>query len=528
MNYTGLVAPLATASNACPASLLNSDTLWLIFDMNSDMFSYRNALETTRISSQVCREWRSVILDAPALWGKLIDLDNLLQKRDEWKDEVLHRSGGAPLSILGSDFYRNPMPWRDRFPAETFVISILNQHWRRIENLVISSDRRRIDLALLESIQKPAPRLRKFHVQFKNPQNTSHIGELFANQAPLLESVAIPFKFQLPAPWLSNIRTILIGGYYFYLSEIIDILKTTPLVENITVSIRQALNTTGDTVHARPLTLPHLAAVSIAGDFTSGIGILGSLVNIHRATSLEVSLVDITRTKNEDWTTLYQTLFKVLQDHFGVHSPTRTSLILNPKYFSLKAYGHAGSIFQIDLQSSIWDQRDITSFMACKFQMPTFHTTVELDLEFDPDSIKDYNPIFRSFFSSFSSIRVLTLRHERAIRQVHPQHMDPSEILFPTLETLKFRWYKGGIFATEPISQFLVARREAGYPISNLDLTGYSKDIAQALMSMDELEEMKGLKILWCRSGEDGVLEHTCGSGSLWTPILDLQAVQIM
>ncbi|KDR65942.1 hypothetical protein GALMADRAFT_1362443 [Galerina marginata CBS 339.88] len=371
--------------------------------------------------------------------------------------------------------------------------------------LEISHDGSRIEVALLKAIQKPAPRLRKFHAQFKNTPQTSHVGALFANQAPVLESIEIPFKFQLPAPWLSNIRTILIGGYYFYLSEIFDILKTTPLVETFSVSIRQSQNTARNAVNTHPLTLPYLTAVNIAGNFTSGIGMLGFVVDIHRATSLEVNLVDPTRTTDEDWTSLYQTFSRVLQGHFEVHPPTRTSLILNPRYFSLKAHGNAGSILQINLQSSLWDERSITSFLASKFQMPIFQTANELDLTFDPDSIKNYNPVFRSFFSSFSNIRVLTLHHERAIRQVHPriQYMDPSEIPFPALETLKYDWYRGGVFATEPIRQFLVARREAGYPISTLDLTCYSKDIAQALMSMDELEEMKGLKILWCRSGEE-------------------------
>ncbi|KDR79608.1 hypothetical protein GALMADRAFT_243699 [Galerina marginata CBS 339.88] len=523
MNYTDLITP-PVATEACPASLLNGDILWLIFDINADMFSYRKALETTRISSHVCREWRSVILDAPTLWGKLIDLDNLSQKRNEWRDEVLRRSGDSPLSMLRSALVLNPLPWREHFLA-TFALSILNQHWSRIERLEICSDTDSIDTAVLEAIQKPAPRLRKFHIQFKNAPRTVHSGEFFANQAPLLESIKIPFKFQLPAPWLSNIRTLSIGGEHFYLSEVLDILKTTPLVEAFGVSIRHILNTT---INTSSLLLPHLTAINFAGDFTSGIGMLGSLVDIHRATSLEVSLRDTTVTSDEHWTALYQILSRVLQDHFAVHSPTQISLNLHPRDFSLKARGNAGSILQISLEAGLWDRRSITSFVASKFEMSIFHTAVELDLKFDHNSIRDYNPIFQSFFSSFSFIRVLTLRHERAIRQVHPQYMDPSEILFPALETLKFSWYKGGIFATEPIRQFLVARREAGYPISTLDLTEYTKDIAEALMSMDELEEMKGLKILWCRSGEEGILEHICGTGNLSTPILDLQAVQIM
>ncbi|KDR83190.1 hypothetical protein GALMADRAFT_206817 [Galerina marginata CBS 339.88] len=66
-----------------PFSRLPNGLLWNIFQLNSDMEDdpldcdpQLRAVSVTRFNSQVCRTWRSLILCASSLWGRLIDLNS--------------------------------------------------------------------------------------------------------------------------------------------------------------------------------------------------------------------------------------------------------------------------------------------------------------------------------------------------------------------------------------------------------------------------------------------------------------------
>ena len=50
-----------------------------------------------RAASQVCRRWREVTLAASALWGRVLDTHTMPPL---WFEEVLHRSGSAPLIVV--------------------------------------------------------------------------------------------------------------------------------------------------------------------------------------------------------------------------------------------------------------------------------------------------------------------------------------------------------------------------------------------------------------------------------------------
>lgn len=78
-----------SVANNSPIHRLNHDLLLHIFEQNAHMFTDDNALITTRTASQVCQEWRSLLLATPFLWGRLLDFD------------VLARSTGG--GVLGRD-----------------------------------------------------------------------------------------------------------------------------------------------------------------------------------------------------------------------------------------------------------------------------------------------------------------------------------------------------------------------------------------------------------------------------------------
>ncbi|KDR80339.1 hypothetical protein GALMADRAFT_153974, partial [Galerina marginata CBS 339.88] len=50
-------------------------------------------LNTVRLTSQVCSHWREIILGSPIIWASTIELQILRQKSDNWRKEVMRRTG---------------------------------------------------------------------------------------------------------------------------------------------------------------------------------------------------------------------------------------------------------------------------------------------------------------------------------------------------------------------------------------------------------------------------------------------------
>ncbi len=106
-----------TMSTSTYIHILNDDVLLHIFTFNADMFcadysyyfqrmeewnpySCHTPLRTARKTSQVCQKWRNLMLDTPSLWAKLINMHELYYLAgNEWWDEVIRRTGEAPLWI---------------------------------------------------------------------------------------------------------------------------------------------------------------------------------------------------------------------------------------------------------------------------------------------------------------------------------------------------------------------------------------------------------------------------------------------
>ncbi|KAF8903503.1 hypothetical protein CPB84DRAFT_773692 [Gymnopilus junonius] len=128
-----------------PIYKLKHDILYHIFTLNADIFDRRDcrlphdsplrALTTTRYSSQVCREWRSIILGSSTLWARLLDLDLLQQEEGDWRDEILRRSGEThPLWIRNT---RKAMMDEMPLGLETFLLRLLDEYWDRVQKVDI-------------------------------------------------------------------------------------------------------------------------------------------------------------------------------------------------------------------------------------------------------------------------------------------------------------------------------------------------------------------------------------------------------
>ncbi len=147
---------------------LDADIFMNIIKINANMFaSEEDALNDTRIASQVCRSWRGVIVNTPSLWGRMIDISRLEHlPRTCWAKEVIRRSGDATPWIKGrSNWLR---PYRPSYEHHVLFTGLITQNWDRIQRLVLTG----LILDGIDTINgvlyRPAPQLEFFHVQFSD------------------------------------------------------------------------------------------------------------------------------------------------------------------------------------------------------------------------------------------------------------------------------------------------------------------------------------------------------------------------
>ncbi len=121
---------------------LHNDVLLHIFEFNGDMFTDCDALRTARMTTQVCRPWRYLMLETPSLWAKLVDMDEIyLLRNQKWQNELIQRGGDAPLwiraeNIQDDNIYNKDHPCYD--DVEWFFDRLVTDNWHRIERLVLS------------------------------------------------------------------------------------------------------------------------------------------------------------------------------------------------------------------------------------------------------------------------------------------------------------------------------------------------------------------------------------------------------
>ncbi len=151
-----------------PIFRLNADIFMQILEINGDMFTANeDALNTTRITSQVCRTWRDFMLNESSLWAHLIDFDHLeTLQSTEWGLELIRRSGSMPLWIRATnDLMLLQLPSEHR---RKFFLRVMRENWNRIHKLLLNG------LLLLQigmwggPFTAPAPVLKMFHVMFVN------------------------------------------------------------------------------------------------------------------------------------------------------------------------------------------------------------------------------------------------------------------------------------------------------------------------------------------------------------------------
>ena len=176
-----------------PISRLHHDILCEIFSFNPYVESIpaEKTLDYIHYTSQVCRDWRKILLDSPSIWGNCINLDQLDQKSDSWRNLVLARTGKSRLSITGG----KRMPIDPCRAVWNFFAIVLDEHWSRIRHLdlriVIMSSSGCAEL--WKALQRPTKSLQTLSLEGSARWKKPHDFQLFSGYAPSLAKLSVSF-----------------------------------------------------------------------------------------------------------------------------------------------------------------------------------------------------------------------------------------------------------------------------------------------------------------------------------------------
>ncbi|KAF8889208.1 hypothetical protein CPB84DRAFT_1826665 [Gymnopilus junonius] len=447
-----------------PIIRLNKDVLSAIFVLTADIFSYHGALNATRRTSQVCKEWRDILLDSPAIWGRLLDLGSLQWGKRRWRNEVLRRSGtSSSLWILATSI-------SEEDNAETkikeFLFSTLQNHWERVERLVASIDVERVHPSHWEEIYTPAPRLQVFDVElFYVDRKYEPATSLFNNVAPFLHTFHSKYiKFGPQALCFSGLRSLHIESTTLTVAELLKALSTMPMLTALRFDSFVAAEPDSDVSLPSSVSLPQFTRIRLWLDIVRCMRLLDRMI-LSRSCSLTIHDVR-----------------KMLSD-------PRTLSNFRP-YFTQGLSIQAKDMAYLSGSDALPETLSLSLLTACNVSSVKALPEIELDcLEFTSADLT-----VNTILSSFSAITTVS-SGERMLGNLLALQEKSSSILFPNLKEIRLDILNSSFFRSSDgdVTRFLHSRRDAGLPIQTLDLTSCTPDLSPHL---SRLEEMTGLKIL--------------------------------
>ncbi len=279
-----------------PILRLNHDILMRIIKMNANMFLDDDALKMTVITSAVCRRWRELMLSTPSLWGRLIDLNMLLDgTTDEWRYELMERTGTAVLWIAARGL---AIP-DDETGIMSFLADVLENEWDRVQKIsleCIDGGYMHPRLSRWSALYLPAPNLQTFDIDFSEGQGDISHGyyvardedvddtPLFSHNAPMLrEFYARALRFDFGAPWLEHLHLLNID-IEITVNEVLTVLEAAPRLRELVIRqleetelVGEAAPTPGPSLPAMRVSLQDLSHLVLFASFEAGTTLLAHL-----------------------------------------------------------------------------------------------------------------------------------------------------------------------------------------------------------------------------------------------------------
>ncbi|CAA7267204.1 unnamed protein product [Cyclocybe aegerita] len=568
------IPPLVEGSS--PIAILPQDILWLIFSFitktirderypaswNIEKFQYylrnTNPRHTDRVhrlnpmvvlkrTSQVCRKWREILLNAPSLWAQVIDITVLSWAPPWWWEEVTRRTGDALVSIRGKAFVE------PNDPLSSIILSFLAQNWHRMREVEVSVlCRDTIEFGTESQVlykadaligaQSSAPYLESISLDL------AHLYTSFPLEAPSLrEFHSAPYPpFNPQSLWIPQLRALSLNfnpaqdcpSPTFTLLELFNALKRMTALNSLNLQglgfgKRSFLPLDGLFPN---IVLPNLSKILIQDDLQTCICILK---HITPKDGCSLRLRAKGNHSQENIISLLQNIVGRYSRHhiFGEELEiTCWNSLLRISDGRLGTPSRFPLLF-IDIS---WDRDPDGPVMNADRAIP-FLTgiplnvnrvkTLHLQTAWDPTSTlvsQDRRLSLLSFFGRFNSVVEFKSSEPELVllSRLSEHHTEP---LLPKLQSIQLS-PGSSVSSVEFYDSFIKfrnARKDQGLAlISTLDLTpkGCLPGGQSHLPNIVCLDSLTGLKVLYVDCDDSflnvTVQEYICGSGSLPTPVL--------
>ncbi|KAH9474287.1 hypothetical protein JR316_0013450 [Psilocybe cubensis] len=487
---------------ASPVSKLTEDILWLIFMINTVSYSPSDEelsdpnclpLNIARLSSQVCHQWRHVLLKTSSVWARLLDWRSLNQETDDWRNEVLGRTGTSLLWIGGHDETDSDEP---KDSTLLFFHRLVVDHWERIERLMqFPTQYERID-GLRYVVQRPAPNLKMFAFPDSPRDYHEFEGSMFAGQAPRLRVFhAMGTRCHLEIAWMSNIRELALGRL-FNNKVVCRVLTQLPRLEILELDGHTII----DGYQPPVIHLPELRVLKLWACIS-----YVACIKPHPGCAL--LLWQEGQTDRDPFEVYTQAISTLIHNNISMHPAKRAYLECRTSIFTLSEahIDHSGHFSRKDETFDITICPDTTSSFAVierlllALESPYFSTTLQMTLACDVmmESTRVCQA-FNRFCSHFSGLEILSL---------HPTDINMllndgclEHLLFPKLHTLILLGLgsvENRICWIDPFTRYLSYRRDRGFPITTIDLRTELCFQGGIPKSLECLDSFAGMKILW-------------------------------
>ncbi len=472
------------------------------------MFEDNQALTNTRYASQVCRVWRTTTLEEPILWARLLDFNTLHSLRSSnWAQELICRSKTAPLWIKAEEsrFEMNKNWYRSINPY-TFLLSVIDAHWDRIQKLVLNAD------VLMHSdvsscpIYRPAPLLDTFLVQFsrldiiERPDFMHQFVYLFGGRAPMLRHFsAYHQKINYNGSWWHNLRSLSFGGVD-NICEILTMLSDIPNLEYLKAESSEEMV---PLLPRSAVSLPKLKGLDLHLNFTEMAYALDSLA-IPFGCSL--NLLTTCRSDNEHSSKehiscallpVISSISQVSRRFFQSHCVQNLSIrCLDGSFEIYDNMDKARSLFRIVCQYCLvcpWNPSEIHR----QFAFPEFTSITQLGFQYDSCGF-DFSPHDLAFLQCFSSVEILHVYEKTlgriTVTQDFLSHTENGKtVLFPKLRRIILHSLYVPNIPGKVTVNFILSRIEDGVPILILDITKFDNDVTSP--TIIRLQFIQGLKV---------------------------------
>jgi len=473
-----------------PIYQLNNDVLWHIFCFNTipDHYflnpdSYQASEEsstlTARWSSQVCQSWRSIILSSPKIWANSINMRHFSQKDSYWRDEVLKRTGGCSLSIIGNEI-------TTEHPAASFLFFLLESHWiclRRIYLLIMdpsfSKDSRWKRLEIGES-----PTLEIFNMRFPRSFHAMQTTDNIFITPRLHTLIIHQFSFNLARPWNFNILNlkliwISIGEDVIYALGQMSMLEHLSL-EWCEIANLSAIKEVALSGKHNPTILPKLKFVYMQNDLDA----ITSVMAYFAPTPGCNYWIEAFSSHNGIDPLSCDLLQQTFTSHFKNLRPINDkipemSLALSRNQIAISNFirvhsnGLPNPLFTYKINLVRQSACDVKSTLLKALTSCRLGSLSAIKLSFDGSRLNSSNSelTMKSFLSTLASIRTLHTDLSALDAISHAEERAADSLMLPNLATVVMEY--SPCVVPEMVHRFLSIRSLKSAPIQTLDITNY-------------------------------------------------------